>query len=281
MAKVYQNLPGRLRGRAPRRGFNLIELLLVIAIIATLAALLMPGLARARERGRMTACLSNMRQIASAMVMYMQENSDELPWVNGNSDPQYASPFTWGGFRSPQPELSYFRNADFTIEPAEQRPFNRFLAPGARGNDVIKVYICPSDSSLGVSETPVGSIPNDIVTSRRSWETAGNSFAINWWWMNYYFPQGDWTLDEMGPYAQQLVRARSGGRGSTFTVFYEAPLNSSLVDARASGGGLQVRGWHGAWSQHSLLFLDAHAEHRYVDSRYPFGDGWTAWPAPN
>ena len=29
------------------------------------------------------------------------------------------------------------------------------------------------------------------------------------------------------------------------------------------------------------LFLDAHAEHRYVDSRYPFGDGWTAWPAPN
>jgi len=56
-----------------RRGFTLIELLVVIAIIAILAAILFPVFARAREKARMTSCLSNMKQLGTAALMYTQD----------------------------------------------------------------------------------------------------------------------------------------------------------------------------------------------------------------
>jgi prepilin-type processing-associated H-X9-DG protein len=57
----------------------LIELLVVIAIIALLAALLLPALSRARENGRRTACLQNLRQFALALTLYAGDNQDVLP----------------------------------------------------------------------------------------------------------------------------------------------------------------------------------------------------------
>src|SRR5438105_379653 len=57
----------------PERGFTLIELLVVIAIIAILAAILFPVFAHAREKARQTSCLSNLRQLGSAMVLYAQD----------------------------------------------------------------------------------------------------------------------------------------------------------------------------------------------------------------
>ena len=59
-------------------GFTLIELLVVIAIIAILAALLLPALSRAQRAAKTTVCLSNLRQIGLAFVLYNSDNSDDI-----------------------------------------------------------------------------------------------------------------------------------------------------------------------------------------------------------
>jgi prepilin-type N-terminal cleavage/methylation domain-containing protein len=70
-----------------RTGFTLIELLVVIAIIAILAAILFPVFASARESARQTRCLSNGKQLGTAMLMYAQDYDERLPIVGSAIEP--------------------------------------------------------------------------------------------------------------------------------------------------------------------------------------------------
>ena len=77
--------PGDSRPRARRGGFTLIELLIVIAIIAILAAMLLPALAKAKAKAVRVQCMSNIRQLGLACQMYGNDFNGKLPQMTGGA----------------------------------------------------------------------------------------------------------------------------------------------------------------------------------------------------
>jgi prepilin-type N-terminal cleavage/methylation domain-containing protein len=98
----------------PWAAFTLIELLVVIAIIAILAALLLPSLARAKEKGKQTFCINSERQQAVAVFMYADEHSDTLPPVAFRASNGYVT--NWPELLDP-----YLKSARVHFCPTDQR----------------------------------------------------------------------------------------------------------------------------------------------------------------
>jgi len=78
-----------------KRAFTLVELLVVIGIIALLISILLPSLSKARESANRTACLSNIKQITLAFIMYTTENKGYFPFCALNANPQLPEDFVW------------------------------------------------------------------------------------------------------------------------------------------------------------------------------------------
>src|SRR3954470_19294876 len=106
--------------RALKTAFTLIELLVVIAIIAILASILFPVFAQAREKARMAACISNMRQCASAVMMYVQDYDETFPYIrfHGASTKQGTQTYVWRNAIAP-----YLKSVDVFACPSN--PYSR------------------------------------------------------------------------------------------------------------------------------------------------------------
>jgi prepilin-type N-terminal cleavage/methylation domain-containing protein/prepilin-type processing-associated H-X9-DG protein len=115
----------RLSGSS--RGFTLIELLVVIAIIAILAAILFPVFAQAREKARAISCISNLKQIGTALMMYTQDYDEAFPSVIANStqDGGCAPNLEWYALGGGWVTLAnpYIKNGQIYRCPSAESPY--------------------------------------------------------------------------------------------------------------------------------------------------------------
>lgn len=135
--------------RAPRIGFTLIELLVVIAIIAVLASLLLPLLGKAKEAGRATQCMNNLRQLQIAWQLYADDHGGRIvPNGEGQTSGKVPDNPSWvGGWLNFEPNNPDNFNARFLIDSTHL--YGAMLGPYAQNGSI---YRCPSDRSTA----PVG-----------------------------------------------------------------------------------------------------------------------------
>lgn len=279
-----------------RKAFTLIELLVVIAIIAILAAILFPVFAQAKEAAKKTACLSNDKQMATALFIYASDNDDMLCQTSWESDATHPYQVHWSYLMQP-----YIKNFDMFRCPSDSTPVKP-KTPCASDGDLGKMpMVCdwipvkgysyipnyntiPAHDWLPVSLTAFNQPANTILVTEKR-DTGSSKDAHKG--LSGFLPSQpcpNWTL---ATYSGRIPPA------NTYT-YTDAQLVKAANLSGTTADYKEVDVTRVAWDRHSgkkwegganYSFADGHAKFQKLEqtlnpSNYEYGERWLPNSAP-
>jgi len=212
------------------RGFTLIEILVVIAIIVLLAAITFPTFSRARENARRTSCASNLKQIGVGLLQYTQDNDELLPraWRGGNMASDAVVSSKWMDMAQP-----YIKNEQVFNCPSATglRPY-KFRDGFNFGSYAINSAYW--DGTDGTS--PGASPPNSVTVTLAAlaapattvWVADGNGWYETAWENKNFNP----TIDNSGPYSMMDALTQRH-LNTTGVLFCDGHVKSMKLDVLA------------------------------------------------
>ena len=131
-----------VKAKVRKKGFTLVELLVVVAIIALLVSILLPALGKARESAKKVVCVSNTKQIALGCMVYLEDNELRYPdkKVKNDEGNLINASYTWLGKR-----VKDSTPGSGTHLGAHLRPLNPYVGGPYGPDDEVLIAACPSD----------------------------------------------------------------------------------------------------------------------------------------